>query len=307
MSTQEAASGEARFELSHRGMRYVVTPDRTLVNGKVVPLTPAQALLIFAITEQRGGRITNVALRDRMQSRSGDANNLVKTQLSVSRRKLRRTRKGAERIIVRQDHHVCRMPAEFYVEPIPAPEARFSFAHEGRPVVLLADGRILAHGYELGATDLESRAFGCLAERAGSVCTKQMFLDDLYGSGNPHPPASKIVDVLVSHLRKKLFEVAGIPRESFIQTRWGRGYVLVTDAASEAMAPGAPSLDLPDRAGRWTAAEKEGAAEQLLRGLITTDQLRAACPDMSEAEIAELLRKFEAGGRGALEVAAIGR
>lgn len=58
--------------------------------------------------------------------------------------------------------------------------------------------------------------------RKGTTLTKEMFLNHLYGGMDE--PSSKIVDVFVCKLRKKLSEATG--GENYIETVWGRGYVL---------------------------------------------------------------------------------
>ena len=49
-----------------------------------------------------------------------------------------------------------------------------------------------------------------------------MFLDHLYGGMDE--PELKIIDVFICKLRKKLAEATG--GEHYIETVWGRGYVL---------------------------------------------------------------------------------
>jgi two-component system cell cycle response regulator CtrA len=55
-----------------------------------------------------------------------------------------------------------------------------------------------------------------------TVLTKEMFLDHLYGGTNEPDP--KIIDVFVCKLRKKLAQATG--GNHYIETVWGRGYVL---------------------------------------------------------------------------------
>ncbi|MFN3287711.1 MAG: winged helix-turn-helix domain-containing protein, partial [Sphingomonadaceae bacterium] len=51
--------------------------------------------------------------------------------------------------------------------------------------------------------------------------TKDMFLDHLYGGA--YEPVLKIIDVFICKLRKKLTAATG---ENYIETIWGRGYVM---------------------------------------------------------------------------------
>jgi two-component system cell cycle response regulator CtrA len=61
-----------------------------------------------------------------------------------------------------------------------------------------------------------------LALRKGTTLTKEMFLNHLYGGMDE--PEAKIIDVFVCKLRKKLAVAAD--GANFIETVWGRGYVL---------------------------------------------------------------------------------
>ena len=58
--------------------------------------------------------------------------------------------------------------------------------------------------------------------RKGSLITKEMFLNHLYGGIDE--PDLKIIDVFVCKLRKKLSKITdGV---NYIDTVWGRGYML---------------------------------------------------------------------------------
>jgi len=61
-----------------------------------------------------------------------------------------------------------------------------------------------------------------LSLRKGTTLTKEMFLNHLYGGMDE--PEVKIIDVFICKLRKKIEKAAG--GESYIETVWGRGYVL---------------------------------------------------------------------------------
>ena len=72
---------------------------------------------------------------------------------------------------------------------------------------------------------LTSKEYGILellSLRKGTTLTKEMFLNHLYGGMDE--PEPKIIDVFICKLRKKISKVAG--GDSFIETVWGRGYVL---------------------------------------------------------------------------------
>jgi two-component system cell cycle response regulator CtrA len=70
-----------------------------------------------------------------------------------------------------------------------------------------------------------------LSERKGTVLTKEMFLDRLYRGMNE--PQLKIIDVFLCKLRKKLAQATG--GNNYIETVWGRGYVLRDPAATAAI------------------------------------------------------------------------
>ena len=61
-----------------------------------------------------------------------------------------------------------------------------------------------------------------LSLRKGTTLTKEMFLNHLYGGMDE--PELKIIDVFICKLRKKLAHACG--GENYIETVWGRGYVL---------------------------------------------------------------------------------
>ncbi len=61
-----------------------------------------------------------------------------------------------------------------------------------------------------------------LSLRKGTTLTKEMFLNHLYGGMDE--PELKIIDVFICKLRKKL--AAACDGDNYIETVWGRGYVL---------------------------------------------------------------------------------
>jgi len=74
----------------------------------------------------------------------------------------------------------------------------------------------------LHLTSKEYSILELLSLRKGTTLTKEMFLNHLYGGIDE--PELKIIDVFVCKLRKKLAVAAG--GENYIETVWGRGYVL---------------------------------------------------------------------------------
>jgi two-component system cell cycle response regulator CtrA len=81
-----------------------------------------------------------------------------------------------------------------------------------------------------------------LSLRKGTTLTKEMFLNHLYGGMDE--PELKIIDVFVCKLRKKLAQATG--GRHYIETVWGRGYVLrdpveTPTPVSAAASAGSPS------------------------------------------------------------------
>ena len=70
-----------------------------------------------------------------------------------------------------------------------------------------------------------------LSLRKGTTLTKEMFLNHLYGGMDE--PELKIIDVFICKLRKKLAHACS--GDNYIETVWGRGYVL-RDPGAEAEA-----------------------------------------------------------------------
>ena len=71
-------------------------------------------------------------------------------------------------------------------------------------------------------TGKEYQMLELLSLRKGTTLTKEMFLNHLYGGMDE--PELKIIDVFICKLRKKL--AAATDGEHYIETVWGRGYVL---------------------------------------------------------------------------------
>jgi two-component system, cell cycle response regulator CtrA len=71
-------------------------------------------------------------------------------------------------------------------------------------------------------TPKEYHVLELLSLRKGSTLTKEMFLNQLYGGLDE--PELKIIDVFMCKLRKKLAKASN--GKSYIETVWGRGYVL---------------------------------------------------------------------------------
>jgi two-component system cell cycle response regulator CtrA len=92
----------------------------------------------------------------------------------------------------------------------------------GKLAVNLDTRAVKIEGQPLHLTGKEYGILELLSLRKGTTLTKEMFLNHLYGGRDE--PELKIIDVFVCKLRKKLTAATG--GENYIETVWGRGYVL---------------------------------------------------------------------------------
>lgn len=90
----------------------------------------------------------------------------------------------------------------------------------GRLTVNLQTRAVDVDGVELHLTGKEYAILELLCLRKGTILTKDMFLNHLYGGIDE--PELKIIDVFVCKVRKKLMDALG--GENYIETVWGRGY-----------------------------------------------------------------------------------
>ncbi len=87
-------------------------------------------------------------------------------------------------------------------------------------------------GQAVHLTGKEYQMLELLSLRKGTTLTKEMFLNHLYGGMDE--PELKIIDVFICKLRKKLAEATG--GQNYIETVWGRGYVLRDPSPSDQIA-----------------------------------------------------------------------
>ena len=97
-----------------------------------------------------------------------------------------------------------------------------SVIRTGKLTVNLDSRTVEAEGSPLHLTGKEYGILELLSLRKGTTLTKEMFLNHLYGGMDE--PELKIIDVFVCKLRKKL--AVATHGENYIETVWGRGYVL---------------------------------------------------------------------------------
>lgn len=92
----------------------------------------------------------------------------------------------------------------------------------GRINVNLDAKTVDVDGRTVHLTGKEYQMLELLSLRKGTTLTKEMFLNHLYGGMDE--PELKIIDVFICKLRKKLSQATD--GENYIETVWGRGYVL---------------------------------------------------------------------------------
>ena len=92
----------------------------------------------------------------------------------------------------------------------------------GDVIVNLDAKTVEVTGQRVHLTGKEYQMLELLSLRKGTTLTKEMFLNHLYGGMDE--PELKIIDVFICKLRKKLAAATG--GEHYIETVWGRGYVL---------------------------------------------------------------------------------
>ncbi|MSP21351.1 MAG: response regulator transcription factor [Alphaproteobacteria bacterium] len=106
-----------------------------------------------------------------------------------------------------------------------------SLINVGKLSVNLDAHTVDVSGKPVHLTGKEYSVLELLALRKGTTLTKEMFFNHLYGGMDE--PELKIIDVFVCKLRKKLAGATG--GEHYIETVWGRGYVLRDPAAQAAI------------------------------------------------------------------------
>ena len=98
----------------------------------------------------------------------------------------------------------------------------------GDLTVNLGEQQASVAGQRVHLTGKEYQLLEMLALRKGSTITKEMILTQLYGGMDE--PEIKIIDVFICKLRRRLANASG--GKNYIETVWGRGYVLREEAAA---------------------------------------------------------------------------
>jgi len=97
-----------------------------------------------------------------------------------------------------------------------------SLISTGKLTLNLDSHTVEVSGQPIHLTGKEYGILELLSLRKGTTLTKEMFLNHLYGGMDE--PELKIIDVFICKLRKKLSTAT--EGENYIETVWGRGYVL---------------------------------------------------------------------------------
>jgi len=97
-----------------------------------------------------------------------------------------------------------------------------SVVQTGDLIVSLDQKTVEVSGARVHLTGKEYQMLEFLSLRKGAMISKEMFLTQLYGGMDE--PEIKIIDVFICKLRKKLASASN--GKDFIETVWGRGYVL---------------------------------------------------------------------------------
>ncbi|MDG1531660.1 MAG: response regulator transcription factor [Paracoccaceae bacterium] len=104
-----------------------------------------------------------------------------------------------------------------------------SIIHTDGIAVNLDAKTVEAHNKPVHLTGKEYQMLELLSLRKGTTLTKEMFLNHLYGGMDE--PELKIIDVFICKLRKKLS--LATDGDNYIETVWGRGYVLRDPVAAD--------------------------------------------------------------------------
>jgi len=97
-----------------------------------------------------------------------------------------------------------------------------SVIRTGDLLIKLDTKTVEVNGSPVHVTRKEYEILELLGLRKGTILSKEMFFNHLYGGIDE--PLFKIIDVFICKLRRKLSNASG--GKDYIQTAWGRGYVM---------------------------------------------------------------------------------
>ncbi|MDR1910704.1 MAG: response regulator transcription factor [Holosporales bacterium] len=119
-------------------------------------------------------------------------------------------------------------------------------------------------------TSKEYAILELLCLRKGTTLTKDVFLNHLYGGLDE--PELKIIDVFICKLRHKL--AAALDGENYIETVWGRGYVLRDP--KEDTSPVAKEIVIGNKEG---SADKNSPSETSISSKWQSEKLAPSSPN----------------------------
>jgi two-component system, cell cycle response regulator CtrA len=135
---------------------------------------------------------------------------------------------------------------------------------EGHPSSIIKVGEIElnldmqtieVHGQRLDLTGKEYQILEFLMIRKGATVTKGNFLNRLYSGMDE--PEEKIIDVFMCKIRRKLEKALGPDGRQYIETIWGRGYVLREPSVSQYHS-GSLARAYPDNVRPLSSVESNG-------------------------------------------------
>lgn len=94
---------------------------------------------------------------------------------------------------------------------------------------------VFINGREPSVTDTEREILLHFASHPSRVLSKEALMENLYALRPDDQPEIKIIDVFVCKLRRKMSEIHP-DAEKFVETIWGRGYRLISEASGDAAA-----------------------------------------------------------------------
>jgi two-component system, cell cycle response regulator CtrA len=142
-----------------------------------------------------------------------------------------------------------------------------SLIKTGELVINLDTKMVEVNGEPVHLTGKEYQILELLSLRKGTTLTKEMFLNYLYGGMDE--PEIKIIDVFICKLRKKLAHA--LDGKDYIETVWGRGYVLREPSEDEAQAFQPANFDArscPGARARYAPETRRPAARSEINGRV---------------------------------------
>ena len=204
-----------QYELEQAGYRVLTAPDGVTGLTSARENSPELVILDLGLPDFDGAEIA------RRLRKTSSVPIIILTAMDAVDRKVNLLEAGADDYMTKpfnKDELIARINAI----------VRRSKGHSqsvirtGKLAVNLDAKTVEVDGARVHLTGKEYAMLELLSLRKGTTLTKEMFLNHLYGGMDE--PELKIIDVFICKLRKKLAAATG--GEHYIETVWGRGYVL---------------------------------------------------------------------------------